>query len=206
VELQRRASGGAWAHACNAPCDELLLASDEYRMVQAGRSPRAAFRLKPTSDYTVVLKFSPTSTAAKVGGGVLIALGSVVVIPSVFAFAGGLGVALAPPPDCSNGGGLCGDYRGVGALFALVGGVGLLLGGGMVVGGATVLSDSGPSTTQKHAAAVREPTWVGPRAPSTSPTKGRRRIKRVSEAYEEGARAVVRAMGAEANQGSPQSR
>jgi hypothetical protein len=163
VRLESRAPGqSAWAAACSVPCDRELPLADEYRTVYGKGAAEAGkpFSLKPAGANAIVLKIDPPSAAGSVGGGVLIGLGSVIDLFSVVGLVGGLSLAAQDAP-CSEGCYISGSALGTG--LAVVSFVGLLLGTGVIAGGAAIMADAKGSMEQRPAAG-REPTWAQPRA------------------------------------------
>ncbi len=169
VQLESRVPGQrGWATVCGVPCDRELPLADEYRIAygRKGASSEKPFRLEPGAKGTVELKVRPASTGGKVGGGALIGLGAGVGILGVLGIAVGLPLASEPDGPCKAD--RCFGGSGIGLLIAGVGLAGLLVGGGMIAGGAAIVADSEASTTQKPWSG-REPSWVGPQ--SSAPKK-----------------------------------
>jgi hypothetical protein len=162
VQLEGRAPGQKpWSVACDVPCDRELPLADEYRF---GDGP--AFRLSPMGG-SVLLKVRPASVTGNAGGVVLVGVGVVLAVVGAVGVVVGLNAASQPPPTCGDQSSyLCGAGPGLGKALALLSVIPLLGGVGMAAGGATLLSDSKASTTQRPWSG-REPTWVGPQS-STS--------------------------------------
>ena len=174
-KLEARESGAvAWTPVCGVPCDEELPLGDEYRIVYGKKADAAGkpFRLTAAGPGGVVLTVRPESVAAKAGGGVLIGLGAVAATVGVLGLLAGVGLAAQPADSCrGSSNDWCVDGQTLGSALILASLIPLLLGGGMIAGGAAVMSDSKASATQRPAAG-REPTWVGPRAAGASGRAG----------------------------------
>ena len=165
VQLEGRAPGQkAWAVVCGVPCDRELPLTDEYRFANG-----AAFRLNPSSGSFVMLKVHPASVSGNVGGVALVGVGAVLAVLGGAGVIVGVAAAAQPTPTCDDhSSDWCGAGPGLGKAIALFSLVPLVVGGMMVVGGASILSDSKTSTTQRPWNG-REPTWVGPQ--SSAPKK-----------------------------------
>lgn len=172
VTLERHAAeNGTWQLACSAPCDEELALAAEYRLIDPKRRVAGdPIRLRGAPGGEVTLTYKQTSTAAKVGGGVLVGAGSLLAAAGTLSLVEGV-VLLAAAGGCGEGSGdWCGLGQAIGAFLTVVGGLGMIGGGGMILGGVTLLTGSDPSMTQRStekSSFVREPTWTAPRAAST---------------------------------------
>jgi hypothetical protein len=160
VQLEGRAPGQkAWSNVCGAPCDRQLPLADDYRF---GNGP--TFRLDPAAGSSVLLEVHPASAAGNAGGVALLGVGAVFAVLGAVGVFVGLRAAAQPAPSCGDqSSSWCGSGPGLGKALALISVFPLLAGGGMIAGGASLLSDSKTSTTQKPWSG-REPTWVGPQA------------------------------------------
>jgi hypothetical protein len=89
VTLERRTSPSAsWEHACESPCDGRLPVGDQYRIVGTGINESNVFTLDGTKGDRAVLLVAPgTEQKAKIGEGLLIGAGIVLVGSVVFGFA-----------------------------------------------------------------------------------------------------------------------
>jgi hypothetical protein len=174
VQLEARESGAAaWAPVCGVPCDQELPLGDEYRIVYGknGDAPGLPFRLTATGPGGVVLKVHPASLGAKAGGGVLIGLGAALATVGALGLFVGIAVAAQPTECRADAGDWCSSGPALGEAVALVSLVPLLVGGGIIAGGASMMAGSKASATQRPASG-REPTWVGPRAAGASGRAG----------------------------------
>ena len=160
VELESRAPGQkTWAVVCGAPCDRELPLVDEYRFANG-----PTFRLNPASGSSVLLKVHAASVAGNVGGAALVGVGAVFAVIGAAGVLIGVAAAAQPTPSCDDhSSDWCGAGPGLGKALALISLVPLLVGGGMIAGGASLLSDSKTTTTQRPWSG-REPTWVGPQS------------------------------------------
>jgi hypothetical protein len=165
VQLESRALGQkAWTVACGVPCDRELALADEYRFAGG-----PTFRLNPSSGSSVLLKVHPASAAGNVGGAALVGVGAVLAVIGAAGVLIGVAAAAQPAPSCGDSSSTwCGAGPGLGKALALISLFPLVAGGGMVAGGASLLSDSKTSATQRPWSG-REPTWVGPQ--SSAPKK-----------------------------------
>jgi hypothetical protein len=89
VTLEHRSSPSAsWEHACESPCDGRLSVGDQYRIVGTGINESNPFTLDGTKGDRAVLLVAPgTEQKAKIGEGLLIGAGIVLVGSVVFGFA-----------------------------------------------------------------------------------------------------------------------
>jgi hypothetical protein len=168
ASLEHRASSdAAWLLACDPPCDVDLPLGGEYRFSYSGKKGDA-FHLRGAPGQTIVLKVEPRSSAANVAGTGLIVLGAGLGLASVAGLIEGISLA-ATPERCSPDASFCGYGPDLGKLLVVVAGLGVLLSGGIVVGGISLRSESGPSSKQErpHDAFVRQPVWVGPHVAAT---------------------------------------
>jgi len=172
VRLESRAPASAetgWTTACTAPCDRNLPVYAEYRVVSAaGGALGEPFRLDASASHTLTVEVVPRSRARQATGTAMIGVG---VAGAVISAAGVLTFTIAAsrppsgpacePHDRGDPGISCGLGQGLAAALAIFCGVGLLASGGVIVGGAALLSSSHEKTTQKPTFA-RAATWVGP--------------------------------------------
>jgi len=165
VQLESRAPGQkTWAVVCGVPCDRELPLEGEYRFAHG-----PTFRLNPSSGSSVLLKVHPASVSGNVGGVALVGVGAVLAVLGTAGVLLGVAAAAQPTPTCGDhSSDWCGTGPGLGKAIALFSLVPLLVGGVMIAGGASILSDSKTSTTQRPWSG-REPTWVGPQ--SSAPKK-----------------------------------
>lgn len=165
ARLETRDVGETWVAVCDAPCDREVPVGDAYRIAYGtkGQTAGRPFRLKPTS-RAIELKVAAPSTAASVGGGVLLGLGVVLTAVGGLGLVTGVAAAAGPADSCAGSANdWCVDGQELGKALVLVSLVPLLLGGAMIAGGAAVMSDAKGNVEQRPAAG-REPTWAQPRA------------------------------------------
>ena len=165
ARLEARAPGSTtWTTVCGIPCDRELPLADEYRV---DHGPR--FRLDPTGGGSVLLKVRPESVSGNVGGVALVGVGALFAVIGAAGMVLGLAAAAQPAPTCDDqSSNWCGTGPGLGKALALLSLIPLVVGGGMIAGGAAIMADSGASTEQRPWNG-RAPTWVGPQ--SSAPKK-----------------------------------
>lgn len=166
VALESRAPGEhTWTTACGMPCDRELPLADEYRFANG-----PTFRLNPSSGSFVLLKVHPATAVGQAGGAALLGVGAVFAVIGAAGVLVGVAAAAQPTPTCDDhSSDWCGAGPGLGKGIALISLVPLLVGGMMVAGGASILSDSSKTSTTQRPWRGREPTWVGPQ--SSAPKK-----------------------------------
>jgi hypothetical protein len=119
-----------WMKMCDAPCDAKVPRDWEYRIVGEGLRASSRFVLRAAAGDRVVLTLHPASEGARVGGQVLVVVGSLVGFIGAYVFemgvlleTGGIG------PYRGDGGGLL----GAGSVIVL-GAVAAIFGGAMMIG------------------------------------------------------------------------
>jgi hypothetical protein len=154
VILNRRIQeGGAWAHACDSPCDQDLPLGDEYEIAGLGSGPTSAFRLRGEPGQSLTITVSPPSVGGEIAGGVLIGAGALVGYVTLF-------VALVESA-CPQGSGC--DMTGAAVM-------GLSSLGAIALGAVIVGLSAGTDISQSSASAMlpqprasspflREPIW-----------------------------------------------